>query len=35
MADGDPAKKRPLVVRVRLALVNLVEWLFSFVLRQT
>jgi len=34
MADGKPPKKRPLVVRVRLALANLVEWLFSFLLRQ-
>jgi hypothetical protein len=34
MADGDRPRKRPLVVRVRLALANLLEWLFSFLLRQ-
>jgi hypothetical protein len=34
MVDNGPPKKRRLVVRVRLALANLVEWLFGFLLRQ-
>jgi hypothetical protein len=33
MAESDPPRKRPLVVRIRLALANLLEWLFSYLLR--
>ena len=34
MADQEPAKRRSLVVRVRLFLVNLVERLFNVLMRQ-
>jgi hypothetical protein len=34
MPNGDQPNRRPLVVRVRLALANFVEWLFSFMQRQ-
>ena len=34
MADPTPARKPPRVVRVRLWLVNLVETLYNFLLRQ-
>jgi hypothetical protein len=33
MAEGDTTKKRPLVVRVRLALANFLEWLVGYLVR--
>jgi hypothetical protein len=34
MAETDPESRRPLVVQIRLFLVNLVDRLFGFFLRQ-